>query len=139
MLISFMQSLHHYWEMVKKSFSTEGILSGLLAIGKVILDAILYPMQQIAQLLYSITGKKYFDNVAKGTEFVRKSLMEESPVPIVNPKATEQQNLMQMMQGNIGVDFNNVPIGTKITSSTPNIMPKVNSTQDAGFYLRSSY
>lgn len=66
-------------------------------------------------------------------------MAQENQTPIVNPKATEQQNLIQMMQGgNIGVDFSNVPVGTKITSNTPNIMPKVRSTSDA-YFLTPSY
>ena len=139
-LISFIQTLHDRWDMVKKAFSGEGIISGLKAIGKVILESMLYPMQQMAQIMYSLSGIKAFDNAAKAADLVRKYLTEDTQTPLVNPKATEQQNWMQMIQGgNIGVDFSNVPNGTKITSSSPNIMPKVNSTQDASFYLRPSY
>ena len=71
--------------------------------------------------------------------FGNPALNERRTDPAINPKATDQQNFMQMMQGNIGVEFSNVPNGTKITSSSPNIMPKINSTQDASFYLRPSY
>lgn len=65
--------------------------------------------------------------------------LEQNQTPIINPKATEQQNLMQMLQGNIAVDFSNVPTGTNIKSSSRNIMPKVRSTSDASFYSTPSF
>ena len=42
--------------MVVKAFKTQGILGGLKAIGRVLLDAILMPVQQLLELLAKIPG-----------------------------------------------------------------------------------
>jgi len=56
MVISLIQSFRRNWEMVKKAFSTGGILGGLKAIGKVILDALIMPIQQLLSLVAKIPG-----------------------------------------------------------------------------------
>lgn len=55
-VISLIQSLRRNWDMVKEAFATEGIIGGLKAIGKVIFDAILMPVQQVFTLLSKIPG-----------------------------------------------------------------------------------
>lgn len=53
-VISLIQSFRRNWDMVKDAFTGGGIKSGLLAIGKVILDAILMPVQQLLEILSNI-------------------------------------------------------------------------------------
>lgn len=139
--ISLLVQISKHWENISNAFSGQGFLAGIKQIGIAIVDWILMPLQQMAQIMYSITGIKAFSNEARAIQFTRDYLNNQGTenTPIVNPKATEQQNLMQMLQGNIAVDFSNVPTGTSIKSSTPNIMPKVRSTSDASFYLTPSY
>ncbi len=55
-VISMVQSFRRNWEMVKEAFKTEGILAGLKAVGKVILDAMIMPIQQFLGLLAKIPG-----------------------------------------------------------------------------------
>lgn len=56
LVISLVQSFRRNWEMVKEAFSTGGILGGLKAIGMVLLDAVLMPVQQLLELLAKIPG-----------------------------------------------------------------------------------
>src|SRR6478609_1125769 len=143
MFISLLVEISKHWEKITKAFTTEGFLAGIKQIGIAIFEWLLTPLQQMAQLMYSITGMQGFKNFDRAAQLTRDYFndqgMFDKNAPLVNPKATEQQNLMQMLQGNIAVDFSNVPVGTNIKSSTPNIMPKVKSTSDASFYLTPSY
>lgn len=56
MIINIIQSFRRNWDMVKKAFSEGGLLEGLKAIGRVLLDAILMPVQQLLSLLAKIPG-----------------------------------------------------------------------------------
>lgn len=56
MIINIIQSFRRNWDMVVKAFKTGGILSGIKAIGKVLLDAVLMPVQQLLSLLGKIPG-----------------------------------------------------------------------------------
>ena len=55
-VINLIQSFRRNWEMVKKAFKDGGLLGGLKAIGRVLLDAILMPVQQLLELLSKIPG-----------------------------------------------------------------------------------
>ena len=55
-VISLITSLYNHWEDVKKAFTDGGILHGILTIGKVILDAILMPVQKLLEILSYIPG-----------------------------------------------------------------------------------
>lgn len=74
MIISFVMSLRKNWEMVKKSFAEGGILEGLKAIGKVFLDAVLYPVQQLISIIADFTGAQWAKNAVAGIENFRKGL-----------------------------------------------------------------
>lgn len=75
-LISIIRSLIKNWKLVKAAFSEGGILKGLLAIGKVILDAILMPVQKLLELLGKIPGLKIAAKGAEGIEGFRNRLFE---------------------------------------------------------------
>ena len=55
-IISIIQSFRRNWDMVKESFASGGILGGLKAIGKVLIDAVLMPVQQLLEILANIPG-----------------------------------------------------------------------------------
>ena len=55
-IINLIVSLSRNWDMIKKSFSEGGIVEGLKAIGRVILDSVLSPMQQFLGLIAKIPG-----------------------------------------------------------------------------------
>lgn len=56
MIISLIQSFRRNWDMIKEAFASEGILGGLKAIGKVILDSLLMPVEQLLSLIAKIPG-----------------------------------------------------------------------------------
>lgn len=56
LVISMIQSFRRNWDMVVAAFKTDGILGGLKAVGRVLLDAILMPVQQLLELLSKIPG-----------------------------------------------------------------------------------
>lgn len=55
-IINLIQSFRRNWDMVKQAFKDGGIVGGLKAIGKVILDAVLMPVQQLLELLSNVPG-----------------------------------------------------------------------------------
>lgn len=56
MLISVFVSVYKHWDKIKEAFKTGGIIAGFKMLGKVILDAVLMPVQQLLQLLSNIPG-----------------------------------------------------------------------------------
>lgn len=76
-VISLVQSFRKNWDLVKASFAEGGILKGLLTIGKVILDAILMPVQQLLELLGKIPGLKIATTGAEKIEAFRNRLFEQ--------------------------------------------------------------
>ena len=56
LIISVIQSLRRNWDMVKEAFSEGGLLAGLKALGAVLIDAVLMPIQQLLEILANIPG-----------------------------------------------------------------------------------
>lgn len=56
-VISLLKAFYDNWGMIVKAFKTDGILAGFKAIGKVILEAVLYPFQQLFEILSALPGK----------------------------------------------------------------------------------
>ena len=56
LLINAIMSFKRNWDSVVKAFKDDGIIGGIKRIGIVLLDAILYPVQQLLQLLSKIPG-----------------------------------------------------------------------------------
>jgi len=57
MVISLVQSFRRNWDMVSTAFQEGGILAGLKAIGKVMMYAILMPLQQLLEIASKLPGK----------------------------------------------------------------------------------
>lgn len=56
LIINVIQSFRRNWDMVVNAFKTGGIMGALKAIGKVLLDALLMPVQQLLNLLSKVPG-----------------------------------------------------------------------------------
>ena len=56
LVINVIQSFRRNWDMVVNAFKTGGIMGALKAIGKVLLDALLMPVQQLLNLLSKVPG-----------------------------------------------------------------------------------
>lgn len=56
LIIGLVQSFRMHWDSVTDAFSNGGIISGIKRIGLVLLDAVLYPVQQLLEILAHIPG-----------------------------------------------------------------------------------
>lgn len=74
MVISIIQSFRRNWDMVVEAFSKGGILEGIKAIGKVLLDAVLMPVQQLMGIVSKLTGWDWASKAVSGIESFRKAL-----------------------------------------------------------------
>ncbi len=130
-VISLVQSFRRNWEMIKESFSTGGILSGLKAIGVTLLDSILMPLQQLLELIAKIDPTGFAAKGAAKLEAFRAGLgvnvtTDESgnplPVEAVNPKAAEQAALSQTIESTnnakVDINVNDPNQRTKVTSDS---------------------
>ncbi len=89
LVINLVQSFRKNWDAVKEAFASGGILQGLKAIGKVILDAVLVPVQQLLSLLSNIPGLDIAGEFATDIEAFRASLFEPETPENVQPVNTQ--------------------------------------------------
>lgn len=99
MIINVIQSFRRNWEMVKDAFKTGGILGGLKAIGKVLIDALLMPLEQLLNLISKVPGMgDLAGNAAAKIASIRDNLgvdtgrddVEEEVLPTTNQASNEQ-------------------------------------------------
>jgi len=112
--ISFVVSLYKNWQMVSDAFTNGGFIDGLFAIGKVILDVLLAPIQQLLEMIASITGIEIIGDFAKDIEGFRSDLglqtdmnanfNENTPSPLINNNQESALSLQKL----IGTQTNNV-------------------------------
>jgi hypothetical protein len=92
LIINLVQSFRRHWETLKTAFSTGGMVEGLKMVGKVILDALLMPVQQLLELISNIPGME--DLAGKGVaaiEKIRKNLIPENAQQQIEQKAKERK------------------------------------------------
>jgi TP901 family phage tail tape measure protein len=95
------------WDMIIKSFKENGIISGLIAIGKTLLDTVLYPMQQLMELIAKFTGADWAKSAAGGIKDLRSAMgvnmgggeERESLNTSVNPQQERNDAMEERMQG----------------------------------------
>lgn len=75
-LIAMVMSFKKHWEEIKASFKEGGMLKGIITIGKVLLDAILYPVQKLLELIGKIPGMKIATKGSESIEGFRNKLFE---------------------------------------------------------------
>lgn len=76
LVIALVMSFKKHWDEIKSSFKEGGILKGILTIGKVLLDAILFPVQKLLELIGKIPGMKIATRGAESIESFRNKLFE---------------------------------------------------------------
>ena len=90
-LIDFVMTLRQNWDMIVKAFKDGGVISGLKAIGRVLLDVLLKPVQTLLNLLGKIPGMSQLAaNGIKGIQNIRDGLGVESSDK--NERAVQAQN-----------------------------------------------
>lgn len=138
LVISIIQSFRRNWEMVKEAFQTGGILGGLKAIGKVLLDAVLMPVQQLLELLSKIPGlSDLASGGAKKIQEIRQSLgvdMGETKKPLSSPEMQQQKNTQESIKTQrntieMNVNDSGGNVGTVKSKGPLDIPIKVGSTQ----------
>jgi len=114
-LVSLVMSFRDNWQMVMDAFKNDGILSGLVAIGKVLLDVILKPLEQIMSIIADITGFDWAKDSASGLKSFRSDLglgIESTDAPtrnLVTPLSAaeeDQQSRGQAMNGVVNQNQN---------------------------------
>lgn len=110
LVISVVQSFRRNWEMVKKAFQTGGIIGGLKAIGRVLLDAILQPVQQLLGLLAKLPGMSGLAGLgAQKINEMRQKLGVEGVEPLDSP-AVKQQKItnesIKTTKNNVDINVN---------------------------------
>lgn len=80
LLVNAFMALKNNWNSIVNAFKTDGILAGLKRIGIVLLDALLYPMQQLLEMLSKIPGmEKLAGNGSKSIATIRRNLSLATP------------------------------------------------------------
>ena len=132
MIVSAFVMLKDYWGSIVDSFKTGGILGGLKQIGVFLLDIVLYPLQQILNLISKIPGLS--DLAGSGRDAInnlRESIGaidvggELSPSDVQNEAPAQQKNKSEVF-----LNVNNEGKNTRkdISGGVFNmeILPKVN-------------
>lgn len=108
-VISLIQSFRRNWDMITKAFKEGGVLEGLKAIGKVILDAVLQPFQQLLSIIAKVTGFKWAENAAAGLNKFRAEMgvNTEAKPALGTPQQKADELKSQNPQANtLNVNFN---------------------------------
>ncbi|MFN0254508.1 phage tail tape measure protein [Pedobacter ureilyticus] len=132
-VISLIQSFRRNWDMITKAFKEGGILEGLKAIGKVILDALLQPFEQLLGIIAKVTGFKWAENAAAGLNKFRAEMgvsMEAKPALGTPQQKAEELKSQNPQTNTLDVNFNDPDNRVKSTSMKgPLAIPvKVTST-----------
>lgn len=97
LLVNAFMALKNNWDSIVNAFKTDGILAGLKRIGIVLLDALLYPMQQLLEMLSKIPGmEKLAGNGSKSIATIRRNLSlatPKDPVASEKPKTVSAGDL----------------------------------------------
>lgn len=100
-IINLFMSLRKHWDSIVEAFSSDGILAGFKRLGAVILDSVLYPVQQLLGMLAKIPGVGALISPAlKGIEVLREKL------DVVEPKQQAMANNKNTLNGNINMTVN---------------------------------
>lgn len=123
MIISLVQAFRRNWDMIGDAFKNGGILSGLKAIGKTLLDAILMPLQQILGLIGKFTGADWATNAAKGIAKFRDNAGTDSGVdeegnPLTNKGIVDTRNAQHKAMIEKYEQTNNSKIGILIDNKS---------------------
>jgi hypothetical protein len=141
-IITLVQSFRRNWEMIVNSFKTGGIISGLLAIGKTILDAVLMPMQQVVALISKFTGFDWAASASAAIEKLRINLGTESGIDengnplttkgVVNTQNIQHQAMLQKIEqtnnAKVGIDIKNKTFNDISTHGTKGVSINIGST-----------
>ena len=101
-VISAVQAFRKNWDMVTDAFQNGGIWEGIKAIGKVLVEAVLMPMQQLLEIMSNLPGKlgALAAEGAGKIEAFRTTLgvdVSKPPPPAVNPEKQKQEAMVDKL------------------------------------------
>jgi TP901 family phage tail tape measure protein len=137
LVLSIIMSIYHNWTNIVEAFKGGGIVDGVKMIGKVLLDAVLNPLQQIISLIAKVTGFDWAANAAKSLENFRADMgvnvAQSEPVAAVNPKQAEQDAMVSRMETvskqNVAIDIKDQTGRAAVSNSGGAVPINLTSTQ----------
>jgi TP901 family phage tail tape measure protein len=137
LVLSIIMSIYHNWTNIVEAFKGGGIVEGVKMIGKVLLDAVLNPLQQIISLIAKVTGFDWAANAAKSLENFRADMgvnvAQSEPVAAVNPKQAEQDAMVSRMETvskqNVAIDIKDQTGRAAVSNSGGAVPINLTSTQ----------
>ncbi|MBC7382252.1 MAG: hypothetical protein H7296_04560 [Bacteroidia bacterium] len=99
LLISAIMSLYSHWQSIKDAFENGGIVAGLKRIGIVLLDTLLYPLQQVMEWVGKITGADWAKGAANSIKEMRKQMDLITPEETKAKTVTSPAGARKQIQG----------------------------------------
>lgn len=142
LVISMIQSFRRNWDMIKKSFSEGGIVEGLKAIGKTLLDAVLMPIQQVLEVIGKLPGKmgELARTGAQKIADFREDMgvnvtSDESGNPfepmVFNPEKAKQDAFVMRNESNVNLNINDPE--NRVSTEVQGAGVTVRTTSTQGF------
>jgi TP901 family phage tail tape measure protein len=127
MVINLIMSFKRNWDGIVSAFKDGGILAGIKKIGAVLLDSILFPMQQILQLMSNLPGAigRMAKSGAEGIEKFRANLGVEvgstsETVKPINPELNRNEMLKETINtNNANVNLNINDPNNRVSAESP--------------------
>jgi tape measure domain-containing protein len=130
MIILIFKKIYKSWDKIKEAFTGKGIIEGIKEIGRTILDAILEPLQKVAEFFG-------MDTIAKGIEGIRNKagIVTNEKVKISGPSSysdyqkTQTMGLLPKNNGILGL-VDSLPKQKPVTTNK--------RTADGGFEIKDA-
>jgi TP901 family phage tail tape measure protein len=138
LLVSVVASFVRNWDKIVDAFKNGGIIAGIKMIGATLLDAVLWPLQKIIEMIAYVLpdkfGGDFMSGIAKDIEGFRARIgVDTGEEPeLVNPQASNREAMAETwratMGGGINVNVNDPQKRTDWKSNAPGINIKTTST-----------
>lgn len=128
LILNIVMSIMNKWDAIKLAFTSGGMLEGIYAIGIAIYDAILYPIQQLLEILGKINGP--IGAAAASGAASLQSYREDLGAERMNTNdGKNSSDSTSTTNNNVRLDVF-APAGSRVSGSDPsiNIRPQVSST-----------
>lgn len=143
LIVSLFQAFRSNWDMIVSAFKTDGIIGGLKAIGKTILDVVLLPLQQLLALIAKIPGMDWAKGAAESVQGFRENLgvntgstaSEENKIKAINPQLQKQESMQRIMETqkqNVAIDIRDKTGRAEVSSDNNIAEVKLSSTYSYG-------
>jgi len=124
MVINLVQSFRRNWDAIVEAFKTEGIIAGLKKIGVTLLDAILYPLQQLLETLSKIpkVGGRFAAGAKKLQDLRTKTGAADAATKESSASKETQQTLQKIAQNTASNAAAASAANSEVASSGPKVI-----------------